>query len=294
MDTRPSLKSLYAFAAVAESGSMSEAADLLCVSHSAISQSIKSLESQLSTKLFERANRSVVLNAKGKRYYKQIAPALEQIDNATQALVQRNHSHHLTLNMVNSLAMHWWIPRVDSFNQFSNKLDVRISNLIGSFSLEQEGVDVALIHGSIKEWGHYHCEKLADDELVMVASPELIHPDAPLEQLIQQHPAIIANNKRRANDWAIWCKSHQVSVPQFGNNLSFLTSIQALQATIRQLGLFITHRVFVRDFVQQGLLVELGDPVPTPEQEIHFVCQKEQLNNEYILLLRAWLKKEFN
>ena len=38
------LKSVYAFVAVAETGSMTDAAQLLSVSHSAISQSIKNLE----------------------------------------------------------------------------------------------------------------------------------------------------------------------------------------------------------------------------------------------------------
>ncbi|MCQ6508104.1 LysR family transcriptional regulator, partial [Vibrio parahaemolyticus] len=41
------LKSIYAFVAVAESGSMTEAAHLMSVSHSAISQAIKTLESQV-------------------------------------------------------------------------------------------------------------------------------------------------------------------------------------------------------------------------------------------------------
>ncbi|MDF4358000.1 LysR family transcriptional regulator, partial [Vibrio parahaemolyticus] len=48
------LKSIYAFVAVAESGSMTEAAQLLSVSHSAISQAIKSLESQVNKPLFDR------------------------------------------------------------------------------------------------------------------------------------------------------------------------------------------------------------------------------------------------
>ncbi|XQF93147.1 helix-turn-helix domain-containing protein [Pseudoalteromonas espejiana] len=41
------LKSLYTFIAVAETGSMVLAAEQLSISHSAVSQSIKALESQL-------------------------------------------------------------------------------------------------------------------------------------------------------------------------------------------------------------------------------------------------------
>lgn len=288
------LKSLYSFVAVAETGSMSEAADVLNVSHSAVSQSIKSLESYLGMDLFQRVNRTVVLNAQGRQYYKQVSPALEQIANATQALLDRRNSHRLTLNMVHSLAMHWWIPRVERFNQFSDKLDIRISNLVGNFSLEQEGIDVALILGSSHEWSSYHREKLGNDELVMVANPDIIPPNATAEELLQQFPAIIAINERRVNDWKIWCEAKGLPMPKFGHNLSFIASIQALQAAIRQLGIFITHKIFIRDYVEQGVLIQIGDSVPNPNQDFYFVCQQDQLNNESILLLRSWIKAEFS
>lgn len=67
------LKSLYSFVAVAETGSMTLAADALNVSHSAISQAIKSLELQLGQPLFHRVGRQVVLNSAGKRYYQSSA-----------------------------------------------------------------------------------------------------------------------------------------------------------------------------------------------------------------------------
>lgn len=109
------LKSIYAFVAVAESGSMTEAAQLLSVSHSAISQAIKSLESQVNKPLFDRIGRHVYLNTEGKKYYRKVAPALEQIVDATEALMHDQNSQRITLNMVNSLALHWWIPRMPRF-----------------------------------------------------------------------------------------------------------------------------------------------------------------------------------
>ncbi|NAW57430.1 MULTISPECIES: LysR substrate-binding domain-containing protein [unclassified Vibrio] len=290
------LKSLYSFVAVAETGSMTEAAKALNVSHSAVSQAIKSLETQLDQPLFHRSGRNVTLNANGKQYYKQIAPALEQIVVATQNLIEKRHSHRLTLNMVNSLAMHWWIPRVHSFNQFAPNIDVRISTLVGSFVLEQEGVDVAIIHGHTDEWQDYYCELLGKDELVMVCSPDLLERDNPIElaELLNTYPAIIAANERRKHDWQVWCDAHQLPLPTSGHNLSFSASIQAVQATIRKLGVFVTHRLFVRDDIKLGLLREIGQPVTNPHQDFYFTCQREKLQNEHVLQLRAWLRNEFS
>ena len=288
------LKSIYSFIAVAETGSMTEAANELSVSHSAVSQAIKSLETQIGQALFIRAGRKVVLNAAGRRYYKQVAPAIEQIVAATQNLIDEQQSQRLTLNMVHSLAMHWWIPRVNRFNQYAPQLDIRISNLIGSFVMENEGIDVAIIHGKTDDWPDYYCELLARDELVMAASPELVNDETTPASLLAQYPAIVAANDRRKYDWQVWCENHQLSMPPFANNLSFSASIQAVQATIRKLGVFVTHRQFIRDDVSHGSLVEVGQPVLNPHQDFYFACQPEKLKNEHVLILRNWLRREFS
>lgn len=150
------LKSLYTFVAVAETGSMTEAAHVLSVSHSAVSQAIKSLEQQLNQPLFNRVGRTVTLNNGGQKYYRKVAPALEQIADATESMLAVHHTNRLTLNMISSLALHWWIPRVPKFQTFAPNIDIRLSTLPGVFSLEAEGVDVALIHGIPREWQGYY------------------------------------------------------------------------------------------------------------------------------------------
>jgi LysR family glycine cleavage system transcriptional activator len=61
----PSLTSLRAFAAVAETGSYSKAGSNLNVTHAAISQQVKSLESRLGVSLVSRAGRGIMLTAEG-------------------------------------------------------------------------------------------------------------------------------------------------------------------------------------------------------------------------------------
>lgn len=289
------LKSIYAFVAVAETGSMTDAAKALNVSHSAISQSIKSLETQLGQPLFQRVGRQVQLNSQGRNYYKDVAPALETIVNATEAIIHPPSSNRITLNMINSLAIRWWVPKVEEFQQYAPEIDIRLSNLVGAFDLDLEGVDVAIIHGKTEEWQDYYCEKLGNDELVLVCSPDLLakgehrSPDA----LIRRYSAIYADNPRRKADWNIWCQANQLALPQKRRNLSFITSVQAVQAAIRKLGILVTHRLFVRDDIKHGLLVEIGAPVKNPHQDFYFACQPDKLRQDSILTLRSWLREEF-
>ncbi|GAL04076.1 transcriptional regulator LysR family [Photobacterium aphoticum] len=242
MRKRVPLKSIYAFVAVAELGSMSEAAQHLSVSHSAVSQAIKSLETQLGVVLFRRVGRRVELNAQGRKYYRKVAPALTQIVEASESIARQTHSHRLTVNMVHSLALHWWIPNVAEFQAYAPHIDVRISNILGVFDLDHEGVDVALLHGLPDEWQGDYCEKLGDDALIMVCSPHLLEglkntnvddsqsliQDGTQQDkaylptaLLAQYPAIFATHPRRQKDWEVWCQAHGVAVPQQQKNLSF-------------------------------------------------------------------------
>lgn len=289
----PPLKALYSFIAVVETGGMTQAAEQLNVSHSAVSQAIKSLESQIGQPLFKRIGRHVVLNTAGRQYYKQVAPAIEQIVNATHQLIANQSSHRLTLNMINSLTMHWWIPRVHQFNEYAPQLDLRISTLAGTFVMEAEGVDAAIIHGTSEEWPDYYCELLSEDELIMVCSPELYAITSDPTELLRRFPAITTDNDRRKFDWQVWCCAFDVALPRIARNLSFTSSIQAVQAAIRKQGIFVTHRQFVKDDVKQGLLKEVGTPVQNPHQQFYFVCPPNKLKNEHILTVRNWLKSEF-
>ncbi|NOI25680.1 LysR substrate-binding domain-containing protein [Vibrio mediterranei] len=295
MNKYVALKSIYTFVAVAETGSMSEAAQKLFVSHSAVSQSIKSLEAQLDTKLFHRIGRRIELNQQGRLYYKKVAPALEKIVEANEALLNKTVANRLTVNMVNSLALHWWIPRVTNLQHYAPNLDIRISNLIGSFNLEREGVDVALIHGKTDEWQDYYCEKLGDDELVLVCSPNLLdqHTVISLDAVLVDYPSILVTNDRRKHDWDTWCKTNALTLPRYHNHLIFNASVQAIHAAIRGLGILVTHRLFIKDEVEQGLLVELGSPTPNPYQAFYFACSPKSLKYESVITLRRWLRTEF-
>ncbi|MDW2405355.1 LysR substrate-binding domain-containing protein, partial [Vibrio sp. 1262-1] len=210
-------------------------------------------------------------------------------------LMHDQNSQRITLNMVNSLALHWWIPRMPRLQAYAPQLDVRLSNLSGRFNLEQEGVDAALVHGNTEEWQDYYCEKLSEDELVLVCSPDLIDHSNPvnLSDILKTYPLIEVTNERRKHDWQVWSDAIGVARPKNKKPITFNMSIQAVQATTRRLGVLVTHRLFVKDDIKDGQLIELGEPVINPNQQLYFVCPPHKLKQESFHLLRSWLKQEF-
>ena len=82
MDTRL----LRVFSAVAESGSLVVAAGKVHLTPSAISHSLKSLETELSCRLFERVGKRMVLNQAGEQLLSQIQGPLSALDSAAEAI----------------------------------------------------------------------------------------------------------------------------------------------------------------------------------------------------------------
>ena len=74
------LSQLKYFLTVANCGQISQAANLLYVSQSAISMSISRLEKELNVKLFERKGRSITLTQNGKLFLDLITPAMAELD----------------------------------------------------------------------------------------------------------------------------------------------------------------------------------------------------------------------
>ncbi|NLG75367.1 MAG: LysR family transcriptional regulator [Xanthomonadaceae bacterium] len=84
--SRENFNDLAAFVAVARERSFTKAAAKLAVSQSALSQTIRSLETRLGVRLLTRTTRSIAPTAAGERLLQSIAPRFEEIESALATL----------------------------------------------------------------------------------------------------------------------------------------------------------------------------------------------------------------
>lgn len=77
IETRtPTLKDLHAFMAVAEHRSFRRAAELLGVTRSSLSHTVRGLEGSLGTRLLHRTTRSVSITQAGEQFLARLDPLL--------------------------------------------------------------------------------------------------------------------------------------------------------------------------------------------------------------------------
>ena len=107
----PPLNSLRAFSSVAEAGSYSEAANRLNVTHAAVSQQVKLLETHLGIALVQRTGRGIQLTKEGALLDKNLAIGFASIERGIERLSESAANRPVHVTMSPAFAVEWLMPR---------------------------------------------------------------------------------------------------------------------------------------------------------------------------------------
>src|SRR6266567_7456649 len=127
---RGSLDDLRALVAVGRERSFTNAAAKLGVSQSALSQTIRQLESRLGVRLLTRTTRSVSLTEAGERLVRTVEPRFEEIDAELEALSELREKPAGTIRITagdHAIASALW-PKVAKF--LPNYPDIKVELVI--------------------------------------------------------------------------------------------------------------------------------------------------------------------
>ena len=107
------------FKEVAEAGNITAAAQSLYISQSAVSQSIKQLESELQTRLFTRNSRGVALTGEGEMLYEYVRSAMGLLETGEAKLSQTRQLQmgHLVIGASDTVTSQFLLPYLDKFHR---------------------------------------------------------------------------------------------------------------------------------------------------------------------------------
>src|SRR5205814_10660969 len=94
--------------------------------------------------LFERRHKALALTEAGMSYLRTVAPALDQLREATRRLRESRTGHVLTVTTTVSFASMWLVPRLARFRKQHPHVDVRITATHDVVDMERAGIDLAI------------------------------------------------------------------------------------------------------------------------------------------------------
>ncbi len=174
----PSLSLLYTFEVVARRLSFTVAADELCLSQSAVSRKIGSLENELKKSLFVRKHRAIELTPEGRRLFDSVTRGLSEIAGCIAELRTDPETPQITLAAAVAFSYYSLLPRLERFSERYPEIDLRVLATDQRVDLRKENVDVAVLYGD-GFWPGVEVQPLFDECVYPVCSPDYLrdHPE---------------------------------------------------------------------------------------------------------------------
>ncbi len=290
MDKRLPLQYLNAFRAIARSENLREAAAQLHLSHSALSQQLQALESQLGLQLFERQGRRLKLNRHGELLQGTVEEALGALERRIASLrsLDSQALPRLRVSALPSFASRWLAPRLSAWQARHPDIVLELHSSQRLVDLEREGFHAALRQGR-GPWPGLENTPLMRSRLVVVAAPALAHAliGEPIEALLDC--CLIGSELH----WRQWFQAAGFDGPwQLG--ASFNDAGLALQAAETGMGVALAREWLAADALLAGRLVRVsGLALPVEAEDgYHLVCPPALREEPSLGAFRSWLLAE--
>ena len=283
----PSLNGLRAFEATARHLSMKLAAEELCVTPSAVSQSLKGLESDLGTSLFQRDNRAIALTAAAQALLPPVRNAFRLITDASERVRGDPHGGLLTVSVTPFFAESWLVPWLGDFGADHPDLDLRIIAATTLANLTSGEADVAIRHG-LGSYRGMASDLLMAPPVIPVAAPAL------LERLGRPAGAAALVGWPKIHDadrggWAMWFASQGVDDPGSVRGPSFDDPALLRSAVLAGQGAGLLPAPLVESDIDDGRLVAVGAQAEIAEFAYYLVVPRANVSRANISAFRAWI-----
>ncbi|MGC1386448.1 MAG: LysR substrate-binding domain-containing protein [Steroidobacteraceae bacterium] len=279
------LGALRVFEAVATHLNFSAAADALNVTPAAVSQQIKTLESYIQVPLFRRSGRRVEITDEGLELLPAIRAGLDRLESAVHHLKQYGRSGPLQISLLSSFLQIWLLPRIRSFRRKRPDVELR-------FHTSRELVDFsrAAIHVAIRfgrgNYPNLHCEKLLDDWIVPVGTPELIKQYGMIERGadLSKYPLLEGDDP----PWRVWQRTDDEVAWHF-RPPTIDDSAGLMTAAEEGLGFALSRWTMVTRSLQKGTLRLASKEALPFGSAYYFVCPRPFLALPKVAQFREWI-----
>jgi DNA-binding transcriptional LysR family regulator len=284
----PTIQELLAFDAVARHHSLTRAATSLCVSVSAVSKQLASLEAFVGRQLFEKEGRGVRLTPQGREYLAKVSPSLRTLETATFELrAGSSGAGVIALASAPTFLTKWLIPRLADFRRLHPGVTFSFSQHLGPGESHSPDIDAAVRFGS-GQWPGVHSDYIAGREFVCVYSRVLLPAGRPHLALDDLLTHTLLHHEETPLGWPSWAAHHGVEEARFLSGPRFAQYTAIIQGVLSGLGVGLVPRILVEDEVASGALVVFGDEVPMDNG--HYLCfVASRLERPLFAAFRSWV-----
>ena len=277
------LRVVETFLKVAETGSLSRAADRLGYSQSAVTMQIKQLEAELGCALFDRIPRGVVLTDAGRTFAFHAHTLIEAADTARSCLSSADGegalSGPLRIGSVESPAAALLPPVLAAFARRNPAVEtvVQTSEFDKLIERCRRGeLDLVLTFEQPLVLPGFTREVLCEDETVLVAAPELVPPaEGPLtpEELVRLPFVLTERGESYRQDFDRALAEHNLGVTPV---IETGSTEMLLRLALGGAGVALVPRFSASRDIARGALVTLSTTLALPAMAVQMLYREQK------------------
>ncbi len=266
MNRIPPIQCLLTFEALARLRSVTQAAEELCVTPSAVSHRIRQLEQAVGTRLFGRADFS--LTTEGSEYLAHVREGLAALERFPGHEGAAAGKRKLRVAVTPTFSRSVLMPRLRGFLEAYPEVDLTLQVSIPLLDVVAEDADLTIRFGTGRYADVEHvC--LLTDEVTPLASPAFLREEGPFDSVQDLLDAKLI--KSPLEPWRTWFLAHGVDAPEPAEGSSFNDIGLMCEAAAQGLGIALVRLKLGRPWLDSGALVRLSDRnVPSPHA--HYLC----------------------
>ncbi|MEO8019524.1 MAG: LysR substrate-binding domain-containing protein [Pseudomonadota bacterium] len=284
----PSLKAIKTFQIAAKHSSFAVAADELCITPSAVSHQIKTLETQLGLPLFSRSARALALTDAGSRYLEQIDDLFMRLDSVTEQLRARYGRSSVRLHVPAYFANEMLLPRLSEFSKRNDGIDLRIETQGAHGRTHAAEADISVVVGSGPWNNSLIAHPLFAQTMVPACSPELFL-ERPVRRYEDLNSHTLLVHEARRDDWDRWATTVGMKALQPAQIVRIDSMSAATRAAEKSIGIALLPAELSRRKFDSGRLIRVFDDELVTQEEYTLLVRTEDENRDDIRALCAWL-----
>ena len=283
----PSLKAIKTFQIAAKHSSFAVAADELCITPSAVSHQIKTLETALGLPLFSRAARALALTDAGARYLEQIDDLFMRLEAVTEQLRARYGRNSVRLHVPAYFASEMLLPRLSEFAKLHDGIDLRIETQGVHGRTHAAEADISVVVGT-GPWNGLVAHKMFAQTMVPACSPELLS-ERPVRRYEDLNAHTLLVHEARRDDWDRWASAVGMKNLQPAQIVRIDSMTAATRAAEKSIGIALLPAELSRRKFAQGRLMRVFDDELVTQEDYTLLVRAEDENRDDIRALCAWL-----
>ena len=265
---------------VVKYGRFTKAAEKLCITQPAVSQAMKHLEQALSTTLFYRTQKGMRLTREGEELYTYIKQGYEYMVMGEKKIKEMKDLSHgeIRIGASDMTLQFYLLPYLEKFHQQYPKVKLAVTNgptpdTIGQ--LLSSNIDFGVVSTPFAEKEEIAFQEVSEIEDVIAAGSrfENLRGKILTFEKLEQLPMICLEKNTSSRGFV---ERHLLdNGVLLKPEIELATSDMIVQFVLRNLGVGIVMKVFVKKYLENGQLFALELERPFPKRKIGIIKKKK-------------------